>query len=234
MAVRARADILLIDEVLAVGDADFQRKCFNYFNTLKKAKKTVVFVSHNMDAIREYCDRALLIEKSKVVKIGSTDAISEQYLRLFMGESVSLSSAEPQEQNRWGDHAIRVVDISSKVTGKTVTIRETIKAKQDIEHPIAGFRIRDAAGNDVAGTNTKVENKRLPDFKKGEVAVITWELPNFLRDGQYSIDPAILHSDEVTVADWWNDAAYFEVKKDRHLPYPTDPGFAVSVKMDGQ
>ena len=61
VATRAKADILLIDEVLAVGDADFQRKCFEYFKRLKKAKTTVVFVSHDMNAVREYCDRAVLI-----------------------------------------------------------------------------------------------------------------------------------------------------------------------------
>src|SRR4029079_5287087 len=62
MAVRAKADILLVDEVLAVGDADFQRKCFNYFKSLKKNRQTVVFVSHDMEAVKEYCDRALLID----------------------------------------------------------------------------------------------------------------------------------------------------------------------------
>ncbi|HMH30872.1 MAG TPA: ABC transporter ATP-binding protein, partial [Methylomirabilota bacterium] len=62
MAVRAEADILLIDEVLAVGDADFQRKCFDYFRSLKGAGTTVVFVTHDMDAVREYCDQAILIE----------------------------------------------------------------------------------------------------------------------------------------------------------------------------
>src|SRR5690606_5036446 len=60
VATRAEADILLIDEVLAVGDADFQRKCFHYFKTLKKLKKTVVFVTHDMTAVDEYCDRAIL------------------------------------------------------------------------------------------------------------------------------------------------------------------------------
>ena len=65
LATRSQADILLVDEVLAVGDADFQRKCFDYFRTLKKNKKTVIFVSHDMSAIREYCERAVLIEKSR-------------------------------------------------------------------------------------------------------------------------------------------------------------------------
>ncbi len=70
MATRAKSDILLVDEILAVGDADFQRKCFNYFRNLKKQNVTVVFVTHDMNAVREYCDRAMLIEDSKIVYIG--------------------------------------------------------------------------------------------------------------------------------------------------------------------
>ena len=79
MATRAKTDILLVDEVLAVGDADFQRKCFNYFKSLKKQNVTVVFVTHDMGAVREHCDRAMLIEDSKIVSIGDTDMITKQY-----------------------------------------------------------------------------------------------------------------------------------------------------------
>jgi ABC-2 type transport system ATP-binding protein len=83
MAVRAKADILLIDEVLAVGDTDFQHKCFEYFKKLKKEKITVVFVSHDMTAVREYCDRAILIEDSKLQTEGSPNEIAERYEALF-------------------------------------------------------------------------------------------------------------------------------------------------------
>src|ERR1700689_3251220 len=62
IAIRARGDILLLDEVLAVGDAAFQQKCFDYFETLKSQKKTVVFVSHSMDAVRRFCTNAVYID----------------------------------------------------------------------------------------------------------------------------------------------------------------------------
>ena len=231
MAVRAKADILLVDEVLAVGDADFQRKCFNYFNHLKKEKTTVIFVSHNMDAVREYCDRAMLIEDSELVEIGSTDEVAEKYLQLFMEDKTDGSVGE-EDENRWGDQAIKVIDIKVEVDGKTITIIETIEATQAIERPIAGFRIRDAAGSDITGTNTKIENKSLPNFEKGQTAVLTWQMYNCLRDGKYSVDPALLHPDKITVADWWNDAVRFTVKKNRHIPYTIDPGFDLAVKME--
>ncbi len=231
MAVRAKADVLLIDEVLAVGDADFQRKCFNYFNNLKKEKTTVIFVSHNMDAVREYCDRAMLIENSEVVEIGSTDEVAEKYLQLFM-EDKTDDGIGGEEENRWGDQAIKVIDIKVEVTKETIIIKETIKATQAIEHPIAGFRIRDAAGSDITGTNTLIENKTLQNFEKGQTAVLVWQMYNCLRDGKYSVDPALLHPDKITVADWWNDAVRFTVKKKRHIPYTIDPGFDLTVKVE--
>jgi len=231
MAVRAKADILLIDEVLAVGDADFQRKCFNYFNKLRKEKITVVFVSHNMDAIREYCDRAMLIENSKVVEIGSTDSVSEKYLRLFMEDdnhTEELSSTGAQD--RWGDQKISIETVRAVSRGGNIYISVSIRANQKFDRPIAGFRIRDAAGSDITGTNTKQEKVTLPNLAKGETKKIEWEMPNVLRDGTYTIDVALQYPDEITVADWWNEAAKLTIKKQRPLPYSVDPGFITIIK----
>ncbi len=83
MAVRAKADVLLIDEVLAVGDADFQKKCFDYFRRLKKEHVTVVFVSHDMDAVEEFCDRAILIENGVISESGTAQKIGKKYTELF-------------------------------------------------------------------------------------------------------------------------------------------------------
>lgn len=83
MAVRAEADILLIDEVLAVGDADFQKKCFDYFRKLKSQETTVVFVSHDMDAVKEFCSEAILIEDGYIVAKGLSNKVGKQYLKLF-------------------------------------------------------------------------------------------------------------------------------------------------------
>jgi ABC-2 type transport system ATP-binding protein len=80
IAIRAKSDILLIDEVLAVGDAGFQAKCFEYFRTLKEEKQTVVFVSHDMHSVQEFCDRALLIDMGDMKLLGDTNDIASQYL----------------------------------------------------------------------------------------------------------------------------------------------------------
>jgi ABC-2 type transport system ATP-binding protein len=226
MATRSEADILLVDEVLAVGDADFQRKCFNYFNQLKSKKTTVVFISHDMTAVREYCDRALLLDGSRVVDMGSTDQVAQQYLRLFMNHELASSS---QGGDRWGDHSIKITSASSKSNKEEVTISVELKAHQDFQKPIAGFRVRDASGKEITGTNSKQENVPLPDLKKGEKLTVQWQFANVLRDGEYEVDIAIQYSDEITVADWWNAATKFKVSKERHLPYALDPGFRITV-----
>lgn len=83
VAIKADADILLLDEVLAVGDASFQRKCYDYFDSLKENRKTIIFVTHNMGAVRQYCTRAVLIEKGKVAVDGSPDEVADAYDNLF-------------------------------------------------------------------------------------------------------------------------------------------------------
>lgn len=80
IAVRAKADILLIDEVLAVGDAAFQQKCFNYFEDLRKHHKTVIFVSHDMNSVRRFCNRAIYISEGTMTHEGSPESIVEEYV----------------------------------------------------------------------------------------------------------------------------------------------------------
>lgn len=230
LATCAEADILLIDEVLAVGDAAFQKKCFDYFSNLKKKDTTVVFVSHNMEAVREYCDRAVLIEDSKVTVIGSTDKVAQHYMRLFMDTSARQSMTQDDEE-RWGDQKAITLDVSVNATPQTIFVKQIIQAKTNLKDSlVAGFRIRDAAGHEITGTNTKKEDKKVPELSKGQKLELNWELPNLLSDGKYIVDPSLTYWDEITVADWWNEATTFVINKDRHLPYSIDPGFKLKIK----
>ena len=224
MAVRSEADILLIDEVLAVGDADFQRKCFKYFKKLKKDNKTVVFVSHDMEAVREYCDRAMLIENNEMLIIGKTSAVASAYMKLFNEHSEAQSSTG----NRWGNNSLTTLKVEVKEKAEKLIVEQTIQANKDSKEYITGFRIKDGSGVEILGTNSKIERQRMPDLKKGQETVVLWEFPNVLADGEYLIEPAILLADAITVADWWDEANSFTIKKSRHLPYSIDPGYKVS------
>lgn len=229
LATCAKADILLIDEVLAVGDAAFQKKCFDYFDSLKRKETTVVFVSHNMEAVREYCDRAILIEDNKIAAIGSTDKIAQHYMRLFMDTSTQQTMAKDSDE-RWGDQKIVTKNITVSATSQKILVKQTIQAMTKIDEKIvAGFRIRDTAGHEITGTNSKKENINLPKMIKDQKITLNWEMPNLLSDGKYIVDPSLCYWDEITVADWWNNAATFEVNKNRHLPYNIDPGFKMDI-----
>ncbi len=83
IAIRARGDILLLDEVLAVGDAAFQKKCNDYFKELLDTKKTVILVTHSMDDVRKFCTRAILIENGKILKDGSPTEVADQYTKML-------------------------------------------------------------------------------------------------------------------------------------------------------
>lgn len=94
IAIRVRSDILLIDEVLAVGDANFQNKCIDVFKKLKAAGKTIVFISHDMGMVKRFCDRAVMIQKGKIVAEGHPQKIAEIY------EDANLPSDEDRKTVR--------------------------------------------------------------------------------------------------------------------------------------
>lgn len=82
IAIRAKGDILLLDEVLAVGDAEFQRKCNDYFSAIK-GRQTVILVTHDMNAVRTFCTRAILIKDGKIAMDGSPEKVALAYEKLW-------------------------------------------------------------------------------------------------------------------------------------------------------
>jgi len=82
IAIRAKGDILILDEVLAVGDAAFQEKCNEYFKSLK-GEQTVIIVTHDMENVKRFCSRAILIENGEIIKDGNPEKVAEAYLDLF-------------------------------------------------------------------------------------------------------------------------------------------------------
>ncbi len=227
--VLAESDILLIDEVLAVGDAAFQRKCFNYFSNLKKLKKTVVFVSHDMSAIREYCDRALLINNNEMVQIGAPSEVATLYTRLFNEEA----SDDNKNGNIWGDSGVvfkKIVSTKKTLDAgvKTIKIVTTIQANQDVEHPIVGFLVKNASGQALIGTNTKIEKRKIGSLKKGDTLSMEWSIPNIFSDGTYVCDFAITHADGVGIYQWHEEAVKLTVKREVHVPYSIAPEIGVT------
>ncbi len=225
LATRAKADILLVDEVLAVGDADFQRKCFDYFRKLKRDKKTVVFVSHDMSAIREYCDRAVFIEKNEMILEGNANKIATAYTKMFTPKN---DQPEANDDGRWGDGIMRQtkVSISPKVCkseDKELTLRIEFEATAEAEDPVFGLLLKNATGAHILGTNTKIKLINTGTYKAGQTSVLEWKIPNIFDDGEYFITTAISHNDGVTQYDWIEDAVRFRVYREDRTAFIVNP-----------
>jgi ABC-2 type transport system ATP-binding protein len=116
IAIRAQSDILLIDEVLAVGDAAFQQKCYDYFNELKQRGQTVVLVTHDMSAVRRFCEEALLLDAGKIVEIGEPEKIAKAYERINLRNAEKYLKDEdkgPQYHDRDGNRDAEIVKIET-------------------------------------------------------------------------------------------------------------------------
>lgn len=216
MAIRADADILLIDEVLAVGDADFQRKCFEYFKSLKKNKKTVVFVSHDMDAVREYCDRAAFIEKSELVSVDSPLVITPLYTKLFSKSNNTMRpKSKGDDSGRWGDERLRATKVEIDVTQENIKLNIVLKAEADIERVLYGVHVLGGDGREVIATNNRMLKE--PDIQKvsaGTCLLIKWNMQNIFSDGKYYVMITLVDS-AGGVLDWYPNAASFIVVKEK-------------------
>lgn len=226
--VLADSDILLIDEVLAVGDADFQRKCFNYFRTLKRNSKTVVFVSHDMEAVREYCDRCVMIDSSQIVYEGSPEVAAEKYLKLFNSQNTS-QRVQKRNEDRWGNGLARITHLTVTVDENTVTITAELIFKEELDDPIVGFGIKNTTGTLICGTNTKILRQKLGLCVAGSRRTVSWQIPNIFGDDTFTVETAITESDGVTQADWWHNAGSFIVHNDQSTPHVTSPRVRVKI-----
>lgn len=232
MATRSEADILLVDEVLAVGDADFQRKCFDYFKQLKKNKKTVVFVTHDMGAVREYCDRGILIEESEVVLSGTADEIATHYTHMF--NDGAKESAQKNNTKRRGNGIAKIqkADVTPrKIIDKSdeLVITALVKSFSDVDNLVTGFSIKNGTGTNILGTNTKLKMTKTGHWKKDEIKKFEWKIPNVFSDGEYTIDLAVTLEDTITITDWWESALTFRSFEDNITPYVINPDIKVQI-----
>ncbi len=225
VAIRASSDILLIDEVLAVGDAAFQKKCFEYFMLLKKNRKTVVLVTHDMEAVRQYCDRAILIDSGVVVKEGEPETIANAYHRQFFEEFET--GTESTKTKRWGTGKLKAQTPKLKLTPEHLTISVKYTTKEDIPAPVLGFSIFDAFGNNVLEGNTLRQKQEISDMKKGDTVEIIWEVPNIFATGNYSVTVACCDRSAIEFYDWFDGAATFKVSRQWSTAGAVDPPLVI-------
>ncbi len=144
IAIRAQGDMLLLDEVLAVGDAAFQQKCFDYFEELKSQKKTVVFVSHDMSAVRRFCTRAIYIKNGDMLHDGDPAEVADMYTV----DNLENMQAQAAKKDSDGPQLPKTFSVASKITKQTdasIVLDVTFKTKEPDDLYIAISVLRDGA-----------------------------------------------------------------------------------------
>lgn len=209
IAIRAKSDVLLIDEVLAVGDTAFQQKCYNYFNDLKRQSQTVILVTHDMGAVRRFCNRGLLLNKGKIQIIGKPDLIAREYEKLNTQQAevrLEKSNKEKHYKKREGNGlaVIDKVETFNSISGQSqntfspeekIGVRITYKAEADIKSPAVGYIFQNNNDITVFATNNIVNDLSINDIKKGSYLILESIVDNIFTDDEYSITCAIESKD---------------------------------------
>lgn len=230
IAIRTNTDILVLDEVLAVGDAAFQQKCFDYFMNLKRDHKTVILVTHDMSAVRQYCDRAIMLEKSEVVSEGEPEKIAQEYQKLFIQDVEDEKAGEdhPKDGDRWGDGGVVARNVKAMLSAETLTIEVDYDVTKQIESPVFGFTIYGPGGVNILESNTFRLKQKTGTLKKGQKVHMSWTVPHIFASGTYWVSVASSNTAMNQFYEWFNNATSFVVRKEMMTAGTVDPDVQLS------
>jgi ABC-type polysaccharide/polyol phosphate transport system ATPase subunit len=220
VAVNVDPDILLVDEVLAVGDEGFAHKCLDKINDFRRRNKTIILVTHSMSMVKELCDSAMWLKKGEVMKIGDPRMVCGAYLMDVESKEEKDLQAEYQkiaedmasgrqnetvQQSRWGGGEIQITKVQLLdehdqekhvfATGDRMQIKMYVKVRKTVEDFVFGIGIFNTEGICCYGTNTNIEELQPVECKgSGEV---TFSIDHLnLVEGTYFLDVAAHRKDE--------------------------------------
>lgn len=214
VAFALEPEIMIVDEILAVGDVGFQHKCLARLRKLRESGMTLLFVSHSADAVRNICQRAIIMANGQIIDAGPSDSVVDRYLALMrqdlnertlregpdLGPPRELTTNVPATL-RYGSgqvqlEKVEVLDEHGQPCAafkllQQVCLRVTIVSHVDTRDLSVCFLVRDMHGVDVMGTTTFDERHELPAMKAGERLTVEFKFSNHLRQGSYGIVAAI-------------------------------------------
>jgi lipopolysaccharide transport system ATP-binding protein len=219
VAVHSDPDILLIDEVLAVGDEEFRRKCIVKMNDLQKNGTTIVFVSHSLTVMEGFCSKAIWLDKGMKKEQGTVSRVIDSYLRNIAGTS---SIKGERVVKRWGSKEAEIMNVNllnrnnmavNKVkSGEETSIIIQVKFNKSISNPIFGIIIKDDREETVYETNTRWQHMCFGTFKEGEEILVTFKQRMQLLGGRYYLNVAVAYSDGMTFCDWQERTLEFAIE----------------------
>lgn len=187
--VQSDADVFLIDEVLAVGDAAFQQKCLDVFYRLRDAGKTIVLVTHDMSAVERFCHRAMFIRDGVIEQIGEPIEIGGAYIDANFEHGSSPEDVRPDVTlDAWGASAYAIDEHGDRVltqrSGEPVRIKATITPPVDVEYPELFLVLRDPTYRQVTGVMLDFDRK---PFRAGETVDVTATFELELAEAPYHV-----------------------------------------------
>jgi len=205
VAIQVDAAILLIDEVLAVGDAAFQQKCFDVFNRMREEGRTIVFVTHDMGAVTRFCHRAMLLERGEMVGIGDPRDIADRYLEIAFGRDVGYEDPDVGSA-RMGDGAARVTDVwlgedpnerrAVAPQSEPLTLKVLVTFNTDVLNPALSMTLLNDQRQPVIVATTTEDHEQTGGFKEGEQALFAFSFHNMLAPGRYHPILTVTHRGE--------------------------------------
>jgi ABC-type polysaccharide/polyol phosphate transport system ATPase subunit len=208
VAVNVNPDILIVDEALAVGDGRFQLKCFEHIKKMRDSGKTILLVTHDMQSIRQFCDRAYLISNGELVASGSPNDMVNEYTKILYDNEVSNTNSNSEfkgannekkivKEFRYGSQEGTIKDIVLNgirkknkfvfTTGDQLNISMVVKANKILEKPIFAMTVKNIKGVEVYGTNSYYQNIEFLPMDVNEELEVQFSQELYLMPGDYFI-----------------------------------------------
>jgi ABC-type polysaccharide/polyol phosphate transport system ATPase subunit len=227
VAILGQTDLLVMDEVLAVGDASFQEKCFDTFSRYKREGKTIVLVSHNLASLEEYCDRVLLLDHGEIVADGPAAEVTATYQRMVVDHALAAerdlsTGVSSGDSSRTSAPAVQFLSARLRNgsgqntgrfdTGTPMTIDMELRVNRDVGDFVCGMAIRRADGLLLAGTNTLMDNVTISRPMPGDKVAVRYTIDSLpLLAGGYIVQVSVHDPAGSPVYDWLDPAASFRI-----------------------
>ena len=210
VAIEMNPDILLVDEVLAVGDMAFQMKCLDRIRAFQRQGKTILLVSHALETVEEFCSDVLLIHEGRLIMQGDPTEVISTYLRQYMVR-IGLLNVEEHGTREIEMRSIRLLDEDGRESatfrsGGAMTVEIDYAAQRRIERPVFGFNIKTGNGFYVFGSNTQIAQIPI-DAVEGNGRIRLRIAPLTLKQGRFFLSLAV-HS--------WDHAVQYHRQEDLH------------------
>jgi len=226
VAAHVEPDVLLIDEVLSVGDFAFQQKCMKRMEQFRREGVAIVFVSHNLNAIANLCSKAILLQTGQVVAAGAPRDVIDAYTNAAYTIVSDEEAAQitDMEHGRVTKHMEIVgADLSdgdgrptrSASAGETATLRVRLRAHRDIHDPIIGIGLRSADGTWVYGTNSAMQKMTIGDVGASEDITVAFGLTLNLCEGTYAVVASAAPAEGEVMMDWREGIFVFDIISDQ-------------------